>query len=312
MSGPFMYTPLKYERTPYFPSSPHFVTTPFIPDLTLYPPSPYSNSGSPNRGFVPLPEDPTSPTQYEFPTLSPYDTPYNAPWGEYQRERRPSWQRPHDQNPWPQASRLYPDGAAVQRRHSFGATGYRPPYLEPGLMSPDALFTPLFINPWIDAESPRLDFYLDLALSELQPVHIYGNGESMLLPEDEAFQPVTQPPLTRLRIVFDAFPEWPCDIEKDQYTHPGPITLIDVLFNVHRHLHQRISSTEYALLTTRGKTSVSRAFTKRCSAIPDVSDEERADGLKRVDYLLGRTRMVGLLRVGRISGMNVMNFVVAK
>ncbi|KAG6844260.1 hypothetical protein H0H87_008353 [Tephrocybe sp. NHM501043] len=303
----------RYQRTPYFPSTPRSVT-PFIPDSSLYPPSPYSNSGSPNRRFIPLPEDPTTPNQLEFPTLSPYDNYYggDGPWDDYQRVRRPSWQGFNDDNPWPHAARLYSSEAGVNRRHSFGATGYRPPYLDPGVMPPHALFTPLFINPWIDAELPRRDFYFDLALPAPEPTQLYENSTSELLRDEEAMQPAMHPPITRLKIIHPALEDWPIEIAMDDMSGylPPPITVMDVLIIVHRHLHIRVSSAEYAQLTFRGKVDVGKAFTKRCKAIPTTFDDERADGLKRVDYLLGKTMMRGLLRVGHSGGYDVMKLVV--
>ncbi|KAG6908878.1 hypothetical protein DXG01_002952 [Tephrocybe rancida] len=319
MSGAYLYTPTtprKYAPQLH-PSSPYYPSpragTPVIPAIpdTLYPPSPYSDHDSPNRSGIPLPEDPTTPNQFEFPSLSPYGPAYDNPWGGAQRERRPSWQGVDNAILWPQAAMLYPDsGGGVYRRHSFGAIGYRPPYLEAGGMSPNTLFTPLFIHPWIDAESPAPEFYFDLSLSTFEPMQVSENGQSNVLPDDLGMHPATRPPTSRLRILISELREWPCDIHLDPYQE-APITFMDVLGHVHRHLHTAVSQEEYDLLTHQGKVDVAAAYTKRCRAIPNNFVDERAKGIRRVDYLYGKTRMVGLKIVGRDGGWDVAKLIVA-
>ncbi|KAG6863288.1 hypothetical protein C0991_007026, partial [Blastosporella zonata] len=118
MSGPYVYrpptTPTSYssgapfQQTPYYVNTPR-ASTPFIPDRSLYPPSPYSrsNPASPNRGNVGLPRSPADlgPERYEFPRPiggSAYNAGYDG-WDRESvplRERRPSWHGPNE-SPWP-------------------------------------------------------------------------------------------------------------------------------------------------------------------------------------------------------------------
>lgn len=73
-------------------------------------------------------------------------------------------------------------------------------------------------------------------------------------------------------------------------------------------MHISITQTDFTDLELRGQVQVAEAFTKRCQAIPDNFIDERASrasGLKRVDYLFGETRQVGLVRQGHEDGWDV-------
>jgi len=84
-----------------------------------------------------------------------------------------------------------------------------------------------------------------------------------------------------------------------------PITLGDILVAIHQKMHQRISHLDWGRLSMSEEAEVSRAFTRRCrteSMRHDVtfhSDNElpeRQQGVKVVDFLLGRTMFRGLVR----------------
>ncbi|KAJ7764262.1 hypothetical protein B0H16DRAFT_1310789, partial [Mycena metata] len=98
-------------------------------------------------------------------------------------------------------------------------------------------------------------------------------------------------------------------------TSPGPATPVqqpialgDVLA-LHRSLHSRITAADWATLTTEEERArVSRAFTRRCraeavetgaapAALRDREIEERNDGVKRVDFLQGKTVLKELVSV---------------
>ncbi|KAF8069318.1 hypothetical protein FPV67DRAFT_1625505 [Lyophyllum atratum] len=305
MSGPYVYTPAPgvqhtapFHQTPYYAPSPH-PGTPFIPDSALYPNSPYSKSASlhqsPHRGGIPLPSS-APPDQFAW-----------------YRERRPSWHGADD-GQWLQAPPTYPIGFGLNRRHSFGASGHAPPQFGAGGFSPNSLFTHFYVNPWINAESPRADFFFDLSLPTFTPLRLYGPGQSGLMGSEEMMQPATHPPITRLRIVCDALPHWPCELQLDPYQtggyQPPPISLQDVLVAVHRNMHRQITHADWGRLSEKEEVAVSRAFTRRCQTVPTTFDSERAKGVKRVDYLLGKTRMIGLVRVARSEGWDVMKLIV--
>jgi hypothetical protein len=88
---------------------------------------------------------------------------------------------------------------------------------------------------------------------------------------------------------------------------PLPISLGDVLVSLHRAMHERISHADWETLTEEDAQVVTRAFTQRCRAEairsrvppPQLRDREVAErnqGVKRVDFLLGKTVFKGLVR----------------
>ena len=303
MSAPFVH--FQSQQTPYYyPSQP---STPFIPDVSLYPHSPYSNPPS-------LPGSPNlTPASIPFPQAGGFDGGY-IPWDPYVRERRPSWHA--NNNPWPYTDApLYPVGAGLNRRHSFGAAGYpTPPTF---LTSPPYVYPQFQINPWIRGDFPRPDFTFDLS-SPFSPMRTYGPGHIGLLAQDELIQPATNPPITKLRIVCDAIPQWPLELQPNAhmtnpYLSPGmmyqipPIALGDVLVAIHMHLQRRITHADWAKLTHKEMVAVGRAYTERCRNAPQgTAEHELAQGVKRVDFLLGRTKMVGLVRQQPLDGWEIM------
>ncbi|KAG6871550.1 hypothetical protein C0995_003389 [Termitomyces sp. Mi166 len=323
MSGPFVYQPPtspaaytapQFQRTPYThtPRS----STPFIPDSALYPSSPYSRPSSlnpsPNRGAVPLP-----PERYPFPAAqSAYEAGYGNFW-EPRRQRIPSWNG-GNQTPWynappPFSAPVYdaggPGSAFPQRRHSFSSVN------RPSSAS-------LQIHPLLNAQAPDPNFFFDLSLPTPEPLLYYGAGQRTRVAPEVLAQPVTYPPVTRLRIVSDSLPQkWDItfDLPPEEYEfyvrtgyEPPPVTAQDVLQELHRHMQTPISHDDWAKLSRAETESVRRAFTRRCRAAPDGYDgyqAERARGVKRVDYLGGRTRFVGLLKVEMENGCEVVKFV---
>lgn len=334
MSSPYVYSPStplqypnQYQQTPYFytPRS----STPFIPDANLYN-SPYSNPtslpGSPHIRSSGIPATSTPTTGgIPFPGAG-YDGGYAPTWENIMRQRRPSW---HGNNPGPFLQPPYPVNPVYNRRHSFGNTTYQQPQyadwsqLQGGMLSPNAYFAQSFhVNPWINAEAPRADFFFDVSTTAFLPLRLYGPGQSAPLGADQLDEPATYPPLTRLRIVCDMIPNWPIDLEFKGYgggyspnpyqaSGPPPITLVDVLVAVHRALHQRISHADWAPLGPAQEMAVGKAYTKRCKAVGSMVDHELAQGVKRVDFLLSKTRMLGLLRGGTVDGWDVMKLIVS-
>jgi len=73
-------------------------------------------------------------------------------------------------------------------------------------------------------------------------------------------------------------------------------------------MHRRISHRDWAKLNSGEERAITKAFTKRCG----LSEHERAQGVKRVDFLQGKTRLVGLLRSGAEDGWEVMRLVLTE
>ncbi|KAG6867382.1 hypothetical protein C0993_003536 [Termitomyces sp. T159_Od127] len=184
---------------------------------------------------------------------------------------------------------------AQRRRHSFSS-----------VYSPSVQ-----IHPLLNAENPFGNFVFDLASPVPNPLVYYREVPGALSPEGLA-QPVTYPPITRMRITSDTLPqEWDVilDLSPELYEYnfragydPPPITVQDVFQELHRHMQSQISHSDWAKLSPRGMEKVRLAFVRRCEAAPggpDAYDRERAQGVRRVDYLSGKTRFVGLLKTGK-------------
>jgi hypothetical protein len=300
MSSPYVYSNNHHHQTPYYYHTPR-IYTPFLP------PSP-SLPASPNHPYTVLPPvTPTTSHYVPFPT-SGYDPDVHyAPWDP--RQRRPSWHGPND---WLQPQHPGP----YTRRHSFGNTSYPPrPYPQ----------TQFFINPWINASAPRSDFFFDLGSTPYAPLRLFGPGQSSVLPVEELNEPATHPPITRMRIICELIPNWPIDLEyrqpnppyspyspnqpSFQYPQlpPPPISLSDVLVATHQSLHRRITHVDWAGLNRHQEKDITNAYLTRCG----LNEHEKAQGVKRVDFLLGRTRMVGIVRSGVEDGWEVMRLVLS-
>ncbi|KAF9458860.1 hypothetical protein BDZ94DRAFT_1269686 [Collybia nuda] len=301
MSNPYVYSPFQYpsqyQETPYY-YTPN-PSTPFILDANLYN-SPYSNASS-LPGTSSNLYAPNTPTGVVFPS-SGDDEGYGSAWGNIMRQRRPSW------NGTPGAPFLSPQPFPVtpiyNRRNSFENNIYAQSFR---------------INPWINGEAPRGDFFFDLAPTAFLPVRLFGGGHSALLAPDQLQEPATYPTLTRLRIVCDMIPHWSIDLEFNGYgatTYhsgvPPPITLADVLVAIHRSLHRRIAPVDWQRLGPVKEREVGKAYTRRCRAAGNRADYEFAQGVKRVDFLVGLTKMLGLVRGGKVDGWDVMKLIVIK
>ncbi|KAG5637112.1 hypothetical protein H0H81_005750 [Sphagnurus paluster] len=331
MSGPYVYKPaVPVQQYPQFQNAPYYVntpqpTTPFIPDSALYPTTPYSNPASlpaslpttPNHRPGALPA--SAPNQYAFPATAPttgWNTGYPAAWDGFQRERRPSW---HGQNPGHFLQPTPPYAEGYPRRHSFGVAsgGYTPAQFQGYIPHVPPTPSAFYLHPWINGEAPRSDFFFDLA-RPFAPQRQYGPGQFGPLSAPELMEAATHPPITQLRIQCDAIPQWPIELRLDPYVQtqvyselnpPPPISLQDVFIAVHRSLQKQIAHVDWDQLSHAQEYEIAKAFTQRCRAIPGQFEHERSQGVKRVDYLLGKTRMAGLMRVGMADGWQVMKLI---
>ncbi|KAF8149414.1 hypothetical protein B0H34DRAFT_733675 [Crassisporium funariophilum] len=319
MSGPFVYTPqVNYRNSPYLAPFYDQAYSPFIPSLSLSG-SPYARNASlppsPNLGFSPLPT-PYTPS-IPFPG-SPDDGGFGPDvWA---RQRRPSWHGgtvPTATVPtgWLQA----PAGYHHQRTRSFGdaaayqtlPVGWNGQPFAPGACSPYG--PPPFtipqiqpsIHPWLNAEMLRSDFIFDMSLSNFAPMRYVGNNQTVIISPEELSQPATHPPIFQMNIVCEQLPKWPISMQYNPYTSSNtyptvapPITLGDVLSAIWNSMQQRISQYDWAQLPPQVEYAVSRAYTKRCKAMPSTEVMVRNQGVKRVDFLLEKVMFRGLVRVG--------------
>jgi hypothetical protein len=306
MTSSFVYTPqVDYRNSPYLAPFYHQAYSPFIPELSLSN-SPYARAPSlppsPNPGYIPFPGSPD-------PQVYPPD-----PWT---RERRPSWQ---GDGPATRATTAWLNsplqGYQRQQTRSFGANPFSQP---PGLdgywpaassyspyIAPPPLLPQITIHPWLNAEMPRSDFIFNLSTPQFAPMRYIGNNQSILLTNEELAQPATHPPIYQLHMQCDLIPNWPISLQYNPNPYRSantystvapPITLGDVLSGIHNSLQMGITQYDWAALSLEQERAVSRAYTKRCKAMASTT-MIRNEGVKRVDFLLGKVWFRGLARVG--------------
>ncbi|THV02865.1 hypothetical protein K435DRAFT_775321 [Dendrothele bispora CBS 962.96] len=305
--------------------------SPFIPHISPYL-STTPLPGSPQLGTVPLAaatgaapigvEPNTGTSSLLFPGFDPTYQPVQPQPDVFSplRPRRPSWHgqaSPFFSPPSPAGGFLSPgvDPLYHSRRRSFGG-GYDSPMMGWGPQIYGNPLTPsqFDLHPWLNAQTFTGEFLFDLSAHNFNPLQLVGHNQTVPVPLEWLMMPATRPPINRLRVVCDLLPQWPIDVEWNSAnaTSPGvvsigspfgspdpnatpPITLSDVLFTIHRSLHTRISHSDWAKLTLQEETAVARVYTKRCKAMGSLEAVERAQGVKRIDFLLGKVWFRGLV-----------------
>lgn len=89
----------------------------------------------------------------------------------------------------------------------------------------------------------------------------------------------------------------------------GYVTVRDVLNGIYSDLRQNISQREWDSLRSSEQARTKEAYENRYRRYrsQSVYMEEKAGGVKRVDFLLGRTRFLGLSRVSKRGDVWAMN-----
>ncbi|KAJ7430765.1 hypothetical protein B0H11DRAFT_2134345 [Mycena galericulata] len=331
MASPFVYVPEASGSTPQYQNPyytiPQGVASPFLPPSPLlYPSSPYlgpidgarASSTSPNA---------FNPNSVLWPDAAPhYESAYTAGWIPLSpRQRTNSWQGPAPQPNSPFIPPTAPGFLHAQssyfpghkKSNSWGNTAGLPPWVthaNPYVNNGGALLSPqkpLLIHPFLNGDAPSPHFHFDLAPSAFMPLRLVStNPPQSAVLGAEIREAAFHPPLMTLRILHPRLPFWPIDFQlpAGAGAAPGhPISLGDVLVVVHQALHQRITQADWATLGEADAQGVARAFTQRCrgeavrSRVPPVQLRdrevaERNQGVKRVDFLLGKTIFKGLIR----------------
>ncbi|KAF5367086.1 hypothetical protein D9758_003973 [Tetrapyrgos nigripes] len=185
------------------------------------------------------------------------------------------------------------------------------------------------LHPWLNAQTFSGQLLLDLSAHDFNPLQVVSPPpmtQTVPVPYEYILMPATRPPINRLRIVCDLIPQWPMDVvynpQNVNPASPGvipigsgglgspygspsvlghqphpPITVADILYTIHKSLHTRISQLDWAKLTLAEETAVAKVFTKRCKAVGSLEavERERAEGVKRIDFLLGKVWFKGLV-----------------
>jgi len=318
MTSSFVYTPqVNYRNSPYLGPYYHQAYSPFIPELSLSN-SPYARNASlppsPNPGYIPL-GSPYNTNQVPFPGSPDQGVYAPNPWT---RDRRPSW---HGDGPATNATTAWLnsplEGYQRQQARSFGANPFPQPVGMAGYwpaaassyspyVAPPPLMPQITMHPWLNAEMPRSDFIFNLSTPQFAPMRYVGNNQSILLTNEELGQPATHPPIYQLHMQCDLIPHWPIALQynpnpyrsANTYSNVAPpITLGDVLSGIHNSLQLGITQYDWAALSVEQERAVSKAYTKRCKAMASTT-MIRNEGVKRVDFLLGKVWFRGLARVG--------------
>lgn len=105
--------------------------------------------------------------------------------------------------------------------------------------------------------------------------------------------PATTPPIPILSLQNDFLP-WRCEIRAS--TSPY-VTVEDVLIQLYRFLRTPGTREEYkAVPSQRARDTIAETYHNRClrASSAEAYAEEQRKGLKRVDFLMGRTTFMGL------------------
>ncbi|KAJ7895954.1 kinase-like domain-containing protein [Mycena olivaceomarginata] len=171
------------------------------------------------------------------------------------------------------------------------------------------------IHSWLTPESRDgilFLFHFDLAPAVFSPLRRFRNQPPHKYWDTPKFrESAFRPPVTALRIVHPGIAFWPIDLilPFGVAADSSPlITVGDVLVGIHQAMHQPVMSREWAFLDEEEQSAVTQAFIIRCrdeAMIGRASPQDkrsrevaiRNEGLKRVDYLRGKTLFKGLVSV---------------
>ncbi|KAK0496546.1 hypothetical protein EDD18DRAFT_1105654 [Armillaria luteobubalina] len=152
---------------------------------------------------------------------------------------------------------------------------------------------PLQINPWLNGNVQAGYLWFDLSMAACKPLIRVDNMNMVPLNMNELSGAATRPHIQRMTIVCDAMPYWPIFIGDGS----RGLSLGEVLQGIYRSMMWRVSRFEWERFPEGDRTAVAKAFTRRCRALGNsqLENAERQDGVKRVDFLLGKTMFKGLV-----------------
>jgi len=154
-------------------------------------------------------------------------------------------------------------------------------YPEPAPEQP----TELLLHPLVALHSQPLINY-DLAFTPKTNLAIPKS-----FPMSELYQPATQPATAYLRIISESL-LWPIEINN---VSGAPISVVQIFESIYAELQPALIHTEWAMATKMHQEHMSEAYARRCDALSNPK-AERAEGVKRVDWLGKMTAFVGLVR----------------
>ncbi|KAF9783871.1 hypothetical protein BJ322DRAFT_1007653 [Thelephora terrestris] len=150
------------------------------------------------------------------------------------------------------------------------------------------------VHPAISYSSRIAPLHVDVTVS---PSQLAVRFELSLLDE-----PVTYPHMTSVVLFSDLLP-WSTRVEAQ--TPGGVVTIFDVLETLHTALRTPISKSEWNSLSSHTQNSVSGAFYHRLGGIRDhlLREKQLRKGVRRLDFLLGNTKLLGISAVADKPGV---------
>ena len=121
--------------------------------------------------------------------------------------------------------------------------------------------------------------------------------------------PATHPPAKVMKIIAHGLP-WSITVEPTTTSSPF-VTVLDVLHALYTSLHKPIKQAEFDAISKSYRDLISNVWHRRLDKISFPSDAkaERARGVRRMDFLLGKT-CVKHLRYLNISGQGEVTWLV--
>ncbi|KAJ7231161.1 hypothetical protein B0H12DRAFT_1029610 [Mycena haematopus] len=162
-------------------------------------------------------------------------------------------------------------------------------------------------------ESPAVIHSL-LSFTPFSPPSVYYNLSHPLQTINSQLTPsflnsATFPPLPALTVLCRHI-AWPISVSSSQPT--GFVSVLDVFTSVYTSLRLAVQRTEYETLPSDdARRSVDNAYFMRCTLVADEEERriEALKGVKRIDFLAGKTCFLGLS--GPLEGAHVWELNVA-
>jgi hypothetical protein len=148
-------------------------------------------------------------------------------------------------------------------------------------------------------------------LSIISPASFHRPTKYVNPPPDRALldEPATYPPLSSITLISDLLP-WLIHVEASQTFSVPAVTIDDVLQTLLTNLYIPVTPREWACVPSATQALVTTTFYRRIESIPHSSlkESERRKGVRRMDFLLGRTRLAGFIPVADGHGVFVVGW----
>lgn len=223
----------------------------------------------------------------ESPLPIPLTPPPNTPSPSYSQSSLPSTTGPYTP---PTPNKLLPP-------HAFSPVNKSPviPHFVP--TTPTSPAPPSLHDLLANPQGARLDVAF--------PPH----PDRLRIHQSHLSMAATHPPAKVMKVVAAGLP-WCITVEPTTTSSPF-VTVLDVLHALYASLHKPIKQAEFDAVSQSYRDMISKAWHRRLDKIPSRSDEkaERARGVRRMDFLLGKS-CIKRLRYLSISGPGEVTWIV--